>query len=124
MSDHSDDSVIPDSTYPILEPPGDFKSQIPEHLLVDASTADRYLMEQMSIMRQYMTWSVGAHLSADKNLRRTNGRLMKAEGNIAGLKEDRRFLKSGWKTLVIVGGVISGFASFLALIYQTLGGGK
>ena len=124
MPDHSDDSVIPDSTYPILEPPGDFKSQIPEHLLVDASTADRYLMEQMSIMRQYVAWSVGAHLSNDKNLRLTNGRLRRAESNIDTLKDDKKSVISGWKAIVTVAGIISGLVSFLVLIYQALGGGK
>jgi len=76
-------------------------------------------MEQMSIMRQHMDWSVHAHLSADRNLRKTNGRLIRTETELSQLKDDKKLLKSGWKIVVVIGGVISGFVSFAALIWKT-----
>jgi hypothetical protein len=76
-------------------------------------------MEQMSIMRQHMDWSVQAHLSADRNLRKTNGRLIRTETELSKLEEDKKLLRSGWKVVVIIGGVISGFVSFAALIWKT-----
>ncbi len=120
---HSDDSqtVALDSSYPILQPPGEFHSQIPEHLLVDTSPTERYIMEQISIVRQHMDWSVQAHLSTDRNVRKTNGRLLRVEAEVTHIKEDKKLLKSGWKVLVIIGGAITGFASFLALLWQTFG---
>lgn len=78
-------------------------------------------MEQMSIMKQGIDWSVNAHLSTDRNVRKTNGRLIRAEAAISELKEDKKFLASGWKALVIVGGVISGFISFAVMVWQALG---
>ena len=113
--------VIPDSTYPVLEKP-EFHSQIPEHLLAGASDAEKHIMSQLSIMTSFAEWSVRAHMSTNEQVRRTNGRLIKAEGNIGDIKEDKRFLRSGWKAIVVVAGVISGLVSFLALLWQTFGG--
>lgn len=115
------DQVTPDSTYPPLEPPAAFRSQIPDHLLVDTTPTDRYIMEQISIMRQHMDWSVQAHLSQDRQLRFTNGKVRKHTVDIQGLKDDKKLLKSGWKVLVVICGAVSGLVSFLALIWQTLG---
>lgn len=120
MSD--DSNVTPDSTYPPLEPPGEFKSQIPEHLMKDASATDRYMMEQMSIMKQYSDWSVKANLGHDRNIRTTNGRLRKAEAEIEGLKDDKRSFISGWRAIAAVAGIISGVVSFLVLLYQAFNG--
>jgi hypothetical protein len=110
-----------DSSYPPLEKP-EFQSQIPEHLLVGASDAEKHIISQLSIIKQFSEWSSHAHLTHDQQVRKTNGRLIRAEVAIAKLEEDKKFLKSGWKVLVVIGGVISGFASFIALIWQTLGG--
>ena len=118
-----DDQIIPDSTYPQLEMPPEFRSQIPDHLLGEATPSERYIMEQTSIMRQAMDWSVKAHLSADKNLRRTNGRLIRAEDNIDAIKEDRKFWGRGWRFLVTVGGIIGGLISFFILVTRFLTGG-
>lgn len=109
-----------ESTYPPLEKP-EFKSQIPEHLLAGASEAEKHIVSQLSILMQSAEWSIHAHLSTDQNVRKTNGRLIRAETDIGHMKEDKRFLKSGWRVVVIVGGVISGFLSLLALLYQTFG---
>ncbi len=106
MSEHDD--VIPDSTYPPLEPPGEFKSQIPEHLLGQMSDTDRYMLEQMSILRQHNDWSTKAHIGLDRNVRMTNGRLRRAESDIANLKDDKRSVKVGWKVIAaVVGGIVT-----------------
>lgn len=106
MPEHDD--VIPDSTYPPLEPPGEFKSQIPEHLLGQMSDTDRYMLEQMSILRQHNDWSTKAHLSIDRSVRLTNGRLRRAESDIADLKGDKHSVKVGWKVIAaIVGGIVT-----------------
>ena len=117
---HHDEDVIPDSTYPPLEPPGDFKSQIPEHLLVDSSQTDRYIMEQMSIMRQYSDWSVHALLSQDKNLRLTNGKVRRAAQDIKDLQDDRASLTVGWKVIAKIVGVVVVVLTLAATIIQAI----
>jgi hypothetical protein len=115
-----DNHVLPESTYPSLERP-DFKSQIPPHLLADASEAEKHIVEQLSVLTQFAQWSTTAHISTMESVRKTNGRLIKAENDIADLQEDKKFLKSGWKVLVVAGGVISGFISFVVMVWQALG---
>lgn len=115
---HHDEDVIPDSTYPPLEPPAEFKSQIPEHLLEGSSQTDRYIMEQMSIMRQYNDWSVKALLSQDKNVRLTNGRLRRAEEDIKHLKGEENSVKVGWKVIATACGVVVTIVTLAISIYS------
>jgi hypothetical protein len=122
--DHQSVSQPSSSTYPPLEPPPEFRSQIPEHLMQEASPTERYIMEQTNILRQYMDWSVQAHLSSDRQLRWTNGKVRRHTEEIGDLQDDKRLLKSGWKAVVAAGGIIAGIVSFLILIWQTLSGVK
>ncbi len=119
MSHHNED-VIPDSTYPELQPPDSFQSQIPEHLLAGASKTDRFLMEQISIMRQYTDWSVKAALSQDRQSRLTNGRLRRAEADIKQLQADRASLKVGWKVIAKIVGVVVVILTLAATIIQAI----
>jgi hypothetical protein len=121
MSHNSHPDVAPESTYPSLERP-EFRSQIPPHLLADASDAEKHIVEQLSILTQFAQWSTTAHISTMESVRKTNGRLIRAEENLKEIQDDKKLLKSGWKAVVVIGGVISGFASFIALIWQTVGG--
>lgn len=122
--DHNDD-VIPDSTYPPLDAPAEFKSQIPAPLLVGASPIESYMLEQMSILRQYNDWKVNALVETHAYVRRTNGRLIRAEEDIKGLKGDRKSVKVGWKVIGWIVGAIVTVASLAASIYEALhsGGG-
>ncbi len=119
MSHHNED-VIPDSTYPPLEAPDEFQSQIPDYLLEGASKTDRYIMTQMSIMRQYSDWSVKALLSQDRNIRLTNGKVRRAEQDIKGLKDDRASLKVGWKVVAKITGVVVVVLTLIATIIQAI----
>jgi hypothetical protein len=123
MSQRSDPSDIPDSTYPTLEKP-DFKSQIPEHLTKDASDAEKYIMAQLSILTQFADWDVKAHMGTNEQVRKTNGRLLRAEANITVLREDKKFWKRGWGFIVTVVGVVGGLISFLILVIGALKGGS
>ena len=114
------DDAIPDSTYPALQPPAEFQSQIPDHLLKEASQTDRFLMEQASIMKQAWEWSVKAHLSADRQLRMTNGKVRRAESDLAVLKADKRAIKVSWKTITVIGGVVVAVVSGILSVYQAL----
>ncbi len=117
-----DHDVVPDSTYPPLEPPGEFKSQIPEHLLKGASETDRYIMAQMSIMRQYSDWSVKALLSQSKDIRLTNGKVRRAGQDIEDLKADRKNVKIGWKVISGIVGGIAAVVTFVLMVYQAFKG--
>jgi hypothetical protein len=121
MSHHDD--VIPDSTYPPLEPPGEFKSQIPEHLVEGASKTDQFIMAQISILRQYNDWSVKALLAQDKNVRLTNGRLRRAEEDIRHLKGDEHSVKVGWKVIGWIGGALVTIITVAAAVYEALHAG-
>ena len=117
------DSSIPESTYPPLEKP-EFKSQIPAHLLDDASPAEAHILGELSKLGQFAEWSVRAHMTTDANVRHTNGRLRKAEGEIGDLKDDKKSFISGWRAIVAVTGFLTGLISFGILIFQFLNSGS
>ena len=83
-----------------------------------SSQTDRYIMEQMSIMRQYSDWSVKALLTQDKNVRLTNGRLRRAEEDLRHIKGEEQTVKIGWRTIAKVVGAIISFITFVAIVYQ------
>lgn len=112
-----DDTPL-ESTYPPLEPPGEFISDIPDHLLKEASQADAFVMRQLSIARQSNEWCVRALVLTHQQVRTTNGRLKQAEAEIEVLKDDKRTITVGWKTIAkLVGGIV-GFVSFVVMLYQ------
>ena len=105
-----------ESPYPPLEKPK-FESRIPDYLLDKASPADKYMLEQMSIMSQFIEWSADAHINTNQQVRKTNGRLIQAEGTLEHIKQGKKFFFQGWKMIVATCGVLSGF---LALIIHAL----
>ncbi len=119
---HDHDDVTPDSTYAQLIAPTEFRSQIPTHLLARASDEDKYIMSELSIGAQYNKWLVNALVETHAQVRRTNGRLIRAEEDIKGLKADRKSVKVGWKVITaIVGGTIT-LVTLAVTIYQALHG--
>lgn len=116
------ESVIPDSTYPPLEAPGEFKSQIPDHLLGNATPTEKHLMEEASISRQQNAWLVKACLSLDRQTRLTNGRLRKAEQDIRSLKDDRKTIVRGWRFVAAVVAGIGGLIGFGLTVWDKLSG--
>ena len=74
----SDENQLPESSYPELQKP-DFKSDIPPHLLHESTEGEKWIFEQLSVTKQFIEWSVDAHLKTHSAVRRTNGRLKKVE---------------------------------------------
>lgn len=113
----------PDSTYAPLQPPPEFKSQIPEYLLADASPQDKHIMAELSIGAQCNRWLVNALVETHAQVRRTNGRLLRAEGDIKDLKGDTNTVKVGWKLVAKVTGMVVVAVTLLATVYQALRSG-
>lgn len=109
--------IIPDSTFPKLERP-QFESQIPAHLLNDASPSDRFIMEKLSKLIQYAEWSTNAHITHDACIRKTNGRLISVEDEVDDIKTGRRILFKGWKYVVAFVGVLGGILSSIVHLIQ------
>lgn len=99
------DETIPESTYPELKAPS-FESDIPPHLLANASESDKYVLEQLSIVKQFIPWSVEAQLLTHSAVRRTNGRVISLEGW-------RSMFKSWWGLTIGAFSVIGGVASII-----------
>lgn len=119
---HNHPESIPESTYPSLTPP-QFTSQIPEYLLKGASDQDLHVMKQLSVMAQISEWSIKAHISTMESVRKTNGRLIRAEEDIKNLQEEGQSAKIEWKTIgKIVGGVMA-VLTLAALVYEALHAG-
>lgn len=112
--------IVPESSYPSLIAP-EFQSQIPEYLLKDASDQDKHILAQLSVMAQISEWSVKAHISTMESVRKTNGRLIRAEENIERLQEDKKFFKRGWQTIAAFAAVVAGVVAFLIQVWQALG---
>ncbi len=119
MSNNHDD-VTPDSTYAPLQPPTEFKSEIPTYLLKDASPQDQHIMEALSIGAQYNRWLVNALVETHSQVRRTNGRLIKAEEDIKHLKGEEKSVKVGWKVIGWIAGAIVTLVTVAASIYEAL----
>ncbi len=112
---------IPESSYPPLEKP-EFKSQIPAHLLAEASPAEQHIMSQLSMLTQFSEWSIKAHISTMESVRKTNGRLIKAETDITALKDDKKTLLTSWKAIATLVTGAAGLIAFLITIYQVMAG--
>lgn len=121
---HRDDNAIPDSPLPPLKAPPEFTSEIPAHLLDGASRQDQHIMGSLSIGNQYDKWLVEAIMLTHNQVRATNGRLVRAESDIANLKDDKQFWGRGWRFLVIAAGVVGGLVSFFILVGSALSGTK
>ncbi len=117
------DDTPAESSYPPLHPPPEYTSQIPAHLLVDASEQDKHIMHTLSIGSQYDRWLVEAAIRTHEQVRATNGRLLRAEASIKGLQEDRKAVLSGWKLLTAIAVGAAGVISFLITVYKALNGG-
>ena len=75
------------SSYPPLKvPDGGWKSAIPEHLLADADPATKWIMEEMSKNSQAIEWACHGLVDTNEQVRKTNGRLLKAEAELTEAK--------------------------------------
>lgn len=119
-SDHASDS-LPASSYPELDIP-EFKSQIPAHLLAASTPAEQHIISELSKLGQFADWSVRAHLSTNGQVRRTNGRLLKAEAAIADIKDDRRTIVRGWRFIAAIIAGIGGVAGLGISVYGMIAG--
>ena len=119
-NDHSD--TVPESTYPPLTAP-QFQSQIPDYLLKDATDQDKHIMAQLSVLTQISEWSIKAHISTMESVRKTNGRLIRAEENIQDLKGESDTVKVGWKVIAKIAAVVVGTITLAMTVYQALHGG-
>ena len=119
MPNSSNDNTLPESTYPPLERPV-LTSQIPPYLLEKASDSDKYILQQLSVLTQFIPWSVEAHLNTNAAVRRTNGRLIQAENNISSIQGSREEARTGWKYVITVGSIIGGGIAFLVTVIEGL----
>ncbi len=117
---HNHDDVTPDSTYAQLVAPTEFRSQIPTHLLARASDEDKYIMSELSIGAQYNRWLVNALVETHAQVRRTNGRLIRAEESIKALQGEEKTVKVGWKTVKWIVGAVVTVITVAAAIYEAL----
>lgn len=115
----SDSSPENDSTYPLLVKP-EFVSQIPAPLLERASESDRYIMSQLSILSQCTKWSMDVLADVNHQTRRTNGRVTRAEADIASLQEVNTTKRVGWKTVLTIGGYLMAAVTFVYFIVGIL----
>lgn len=101
------DYIEPESTYPALEKP-EFKSDIPPHLIKDVGESEKYVLEQLSILSQYVNWSVKAQMDTNSAVRRTNGRLIKVE-------RWKSMLQSWWALAVVIIAALGGLGTMISV---------
>jgi hypothetical protein len=70
----------------MIEKRPNFNSQIPEHLLTDSSPRDRYMLEQLSVIRQETNWQTDKLLEVDGILQETRGKVEHLVSDIETLK--------------------------------------
>ncbi len=79
-------------------------------------------MTELSAGAQCNRWLVNALVETHAQVRRTNGRLIRAEEDIVNLKETNKTAKVEWRTLAKVGGLVVGAITLVATIYSALRG--
>lgn len=109
MSENKD---LPESSYPELKLPEEgFKSSIPESLLQNCDPQIRWIMEEISKNTQATTWVCQGLLDTNKQVRRTNGRLLKAESDVKQIKEVAEIQKEQNKAIAPFIKALSQFAN-------------
>lgn len=97
-----------ESTIPALEKP-EFKSDIPPHLLANASENEKYVLEQLSMVMQYVRWSSQVEVDTNHQVRKTNGRVIK-------LERWKEMFSSWWALLLAILTIVGGMAGLVEVI--------
>ena len=108
MSDDSTKHIEDESTYPAIILP-DFKSDIPSPLLTASSNEEKYILEQLSMLSQYVKWSAPVLISINEQTRKTNGGLQRVEAWKA-------MFSSWWALALGLFAVIGGVAGIVEVI--------
>lgn len=86
MPDNESNKQLP-SEYDPLEKP-EFKPNVPDFLLQDATPQDKYIIERLDLLAQHAEWSTQAHLRTHEELRYTNGKVRHNKAVNDRLEED------------------------------------
>lgn len=109
----SDDTSLPPfphkSSYKALEKP-EFTPTIPSYLIEGMTEQDRFIVEQMSVMSQYVKWSVDTQMLVHDQVRATNGRLLTVEDQIKEARGEIDDLKGQAKVMIPFLGPVTMFA--------------
>jgi hypothetical protein len=111
----------------------DFKPDLPEYILKDLAASERYTLENISVVRQYMGWQNTILKETCDLARKTNGRVTKLENEsqltkeeISEIRGEQRLLKPIMKGFSFaqtkVGGLVTVGAIFILafLVYPYL----
>lgn len=85
----------------------DFKPDLPEYILKDLAPSERYTLENLSVVRQYMGWQNTVLKETCDLARKTNGRVTALEkgavetnADLSEIKENHKVLKPLVKTVL------------------------
>ena len=95
-------------------PPEGFQSNIPAHLLASSTPEDVWLMEEMSKNTQATTFVLHAVLDTNKQVRTTNGRLLRAEDDVKSLRSAVAALQEDMEKVKPVTRIIAGTWRFVS----------
>jgi hypothetical protein len=108
MPDEPIRHIEEESSYPEVKLP-DLKSDIPVHLLTDASPESKYILEQLSVLSQYAKWSAPVLVETNQQTRKTNGRLLRVEAW-------KGMFTSWWALLMALVALVGGVAGVIEAI--------
>lgn len=97
-SDDSTPPFTPKSTYQPLEKP-DFTPSIPAYLIDGMTDQDKFITENLSVLSQYVKWSVDTQMLVHQQVRATNGRLLVVESDTKKSREELENLKGQAKVM-------------------------
>lgn len=113
MPDEPIRHIEEESTYPEVKLP-ELKSDIPAHLLSEASPESKYILEQLSVLSQYAKWSAPVMVEMNTQVRKTNGRLLRVEAW-------KGMFTSWWALLMALVALVGGVAGLIEIIRFFLG---
>jgi hypothetical protein len=90
------------NSYETLEPPKEFKSSIPPHLLEKLSDSDRWLVETMSRLENQNNWMLGGLLRVNKDVLDCDRRLIGIRKDVSTISDWKQLMSGKWAVIGVV----------------------
>jgi hypothetical protein len=90
------------NSYETIEPPQEFKSSIPPHLLEKLSDSDRWLVETMSRLENQNNWMMNAIRRVNKDVMDVDRRVINVGKDVSILSEWKQLMSGKWAVIACV----------------------
>lgn len=98
----SSDNQNEPQSYELIEPPKEFRSSIPPHLLEKLSDSDRWLVETMSRLENQNNWMVQAILRVNKDVLDCDRRVTSVRKDVSTISDWKQLMTGKWAVIGVI----------------------